>query len=97
MENVNDEAAEIEQSPLGRGAAFTVFWRTLQVLVELLFHFIADGFHLRRAEARTDHEVRGEAADFAKIENGDGGGFFVLCGFNDEPHAFRKRVERHCL
>src|SRR5262245_28997248 len=96
MEHVHDEAAEVEQCPFRGRAAFAMLWRALQVLVQLLFDFAADGFDLRRAEAGTDHEIGCEAAHFAQIENRNRRGFLVLCCFNCETHAFREGIELHC-
>src|SRR5690348_17395474 len=56
-EDVHDKPAKIEQSPLGRAISFAVSGRAVEMLFELLFHFGADGLHLRGAETCANHEI----------------------------------------
>src|ERR1700720_837432 len=81
-EDVNDEAAKIEQRPFGGARSLAMFGRAFELLVQLLFDFVTDGLHLRRTEAGANHEVRSETADLTEIENGDARGFFILRGFD---------------
>src|SRR6266478_78976 len=89
-ENVHDEAAEIEQRPVVRAAAFAMFRPAFQFLVKLLFHFRANRLHLRCAETGAHHEVFSESANFTEIEHGDGRSFFVLHSLDDEANRLRK-------
>src|ERR1700760_4693465 len=67
----------------------------MRVLVQRLFHFFANGFRLRRTVRRANHEVLSKRTETAKIENGDGPGFFFLCGKDGELNAFGKGIEFH--
>src|SRR3954463_15266627 len=71
IEDVHDEAAEIQKRPFSGTHTFAVLRFTLQLFVQLLFHFGADGLHLRGAEARTNHKVGGKASYFPQIQDGD--------------------------
>ena len=95
--NVENEAAEIEQSPFGGAAAFAMFRFALHFLVEQFFDFVADGLNLRRAEAGANDEVLRERAEAGKIQNGNARGFLVLRGLNSEAHALGKRLYVHRL
>src|SRR5882672_11022535 len=68
-ENMDDEAAEIEQRPVVRTAAFTMFRLAFQFFMKLLFDFRADGLHLRCAKPGTDHEIFSEGTNLAEIEH----------------------------
>ena len=93
--NVHDEAAEIEQSPIGGALAFAMFGFALQFFVKKTFHFGADGLHLRRAEAGADDEIFGERAEAGEIQDGNGGSFFVLRGLDSEAHGAWEGFEFH--
>src|SRR5215469_3533963 len=66
-EDVHNKTAEIQQCPIRRTVAFAVPHRPAHLFVELLFDFCADGLHLRRAEARANHEIVRERARAAQI------------------------------
>src|SRR5882724_5123068 len=94
-ENVDDEPAEIEQSPFGGAMAFAVFGRAAKILVQLVFDFRADGLHLRRAEAGTNNEEFRERGSAAQVKNGNPGGFFFLGGLDGESDTLWQRFEFH--
>lgn len=83
-EDMQDEAAKIDQRPFGGAAAFAMFRRTMHMFFELVFDFGADGLHLWSAERGADHEIISERADAAEIENRDAGSFLILRRFNSE-------------
>src|SRR5215831_9875955 len=60
--DVQDETAEIEQSPFGQAPALAMLRFALELLVEHFFHLAADRLDLRRAEAGTNHEKLCERA-----------------------------------
>src|ERR1700687_2565752 len=66
-EDVHDEAAEIEQHPFGAGFAFTVDQIHADPR-ELLFDLVADGNHLRAAEAGADQKAVGKRAKPLKVK-----------------------------
>ena len=100
-EDVQNEAAKIDQRPFRGTAPFSVFRRAMKMLFKLLFHFAAYCLHLRRAESRADHEEVREGADVTKIENGDSCRFFILRSFNSQSDAlwqsFKFQRYRPCL
>jgi len=59
---VDDKTAKVEQHPLGRVVAFAVPW-TNPALAKLFFDFVADGLHVRCAEAGAQQEAIGESVD----------------------------------
>jgi hypothetical protein len=91
-ENVQDEAAEIDQRPFRGAATFAVFWGTVKMFFKLVFDLAADGLHLWRAEAGADHEVIGESSDATEIENGYSCSFLVLRRFDRQADALWQRV-----
>ena len=91
-ENVQDETTKIDQCPFGGGASFTMFRRSMKLLLELLFDLAADGLHLGRAESRADDEIVREGTDTAEIENGDSCCFFILRRFDGDTDALWQRV-----
>ena len=86
-EDVEDEAAKIDQRPFRGVAPFAVLRRTMELLFKLVFDLAADGLHLRRAESGADHEEVGERADATEIQNGDSCCFFILRRFDSQPDA----------
>ena len=91
-ENVQDEAAKIDQRPFRGAATFAVFWGAVKMFFKLVFDLDADGLHLWRAEAGADHEVVGESSDANEIENGYSCSFFILRRFDSEADALWQRV-----
>src|ERR1700675_4370894 len=91
-ENVQDEAAKIEQRPFRGAATFAVFWGAVKMFFKLVFDLAADGLHLWRAEAGADHEVVGEGSDATEIENGYSCSFLVLRRFGRQADALWERV-----
>ena len=91
-ENVQDEAAEIDQRPFRGAATFAVFWGAVKMSFQLVFDLAADGLHLWRAEASADHEVVGESSDATEIENGYSCSFLVLRRFDRQADALWQRV-----
>ncbi len=87
---MHDEAAEIQERPIGGAAAFAVFRFAMKFAIKQLFDFRADSLHLWRAEAGADNEVFCKGADAAEIEHGDRGSFLVLHGLDDEAYGFGK-------
>lgn len=94
-EDMQDEAPKIDESPFRGRAPFAVFRRTLEMLFELVFHFAADGLHLRRAEPRTDYEIVRESSDATEVENGYSGSFFISRRLNSQADALWQRVQFH--
>src|SRR4029450_4191121 len=94
-ENVHNEAAEIEQSPIGGAPPFAVFRFAPEFLVQLLFDLGADGLHLGRAEPRADHEVFSKSAETAEVEHDDRGTLFVLHGLDHEAHGLGEFRQIH--
>src|SRR5581483_2685975 len=90
-----NESAEIEQRPVRRAVTFAMLRLALQLLPELLFHFRADGLHLRRAEAGANHEIIRERFQLAQVDDGNGGCFLVLRRLDGNTHTWRQSVEFH--
>ena len=93
--DMNDEAAEIEQSPFGGAMTFAVLGRAAHIFVELLFHLGADRLHLRGAVAGADDEIFRERTDAAEVEDGNTCCFFGLRGLDGEAHALWQGFEFH--
>lgn len=100
-EDVQNEAAKIDQRPFRGAASFAVLRRAMKMLFELVFHFAANCLYLRCAESRADHEEVRESADVTEVENGDSRRFFVLRSFNSQSDAlwqcFKFQRYRPCL
>ena len=100
-EDVEDEAAKIDQRPFRGVAPFAMLRRAVKMLLKLVFDFAADRLYLRCAESRADHEEVGESADAAEIQNGDSCCFFVLRRFYSQTDAlwqsFNFQRYRPCL
>ena len=94
-ENVDNEAAEIEQRPFRGPMSLAMFGWAVEMLVELRFDLRADGLNLRRAEARADYKILCERTGGCEVEHGDARGFLFLCGFDGEADALRQGFEFH--
>src|SRR5579859_6799627 len=94
-EHVHDEAAEINERPIGGAAPLAVFRRAMKMLFELLLDFDADGLHLRRTESGADHEVVREGADAAEVQNDYSRSFFVLRRLDSQTDALWQRIQFH--
>jgi len=82
---VNDEVDVVQKNPLPRATALDVIGSEAEGTVEAFFNGLGDGQHLPGGVSVTDHEIVGEIANRAEVQNDDLVGLLVLGGLDRLP------------
>ena len=82
-EDVDDDVDEVHQDPVGDAASLDVLRLPAAICKELLFDRLGDRQGLARGRTVADHEIVGEVAETAEVENEYVFGLLVESGVDD--------------
>ena len=82
-EDVHDDVDEVHQDPVADAPTLDVFRLATALIEEPLFDRLGDRHGLARRRAVADHEIVGEVAETAEVENEYVFGLLVESGVDD--------------